>query len=202
MPWQVQTPPMHELPPVHALPHMPQLRLLVWVSTHVPAAPQAVRPTAHLHMPVMQVCWAGNGGAGSAVRAIVCRSTHVPLQLVSRGVSRAFAAATRLAGKTCHPAHPTVRGARLHVDAGRATERETRGAAGHLPDTQLEPFVHAAPHAPQFWLSVCRFTQLVPHNVWPAAHCVWQTPALQTAPAAQGLPQAPQLVELVWRLTH
>jgi hypothetical protein len=34
-----------------------------------------------------------------------------------------------------------------------------------VPDEQVTPLVHAAPQAPQFWLSVWRLTQLDPHRV-------------------------------------
>jgi hypothetical protein len=48
------------------------------------------------------------------------------------------------------------------------------------------------PHAPQFPLSVCVSTQLLPHIVRGAAHVDTQLPPLHTVPAAQTVPQPPQ----------
>jgi hypothetical protein len=38
-----------------------------------------------------------------------------------------------------------------------------------------------------------RSTQAAPHAVWPGEQVTRQTPALQTCPAAQTVPHAPQL---------
>jgi hypothetical protein len=35
------------------------------------------------------------------------------------------------------------------------------------PAVQVLPLWQTLPHVPQFWLSLCRFTQVVPHCIWP-----------------------------------
>jgi hypothetical protein len=53
---------------------------------------------------------------------------------------------------------------------------------------------------PQFALSVCRFTQVRPHAVWPAGQA--QAPEVHVAPVAHAVPQAPQLRVSVATVTH
>jgi hypothetical protein len=72
---------MQEVPPEQAMPHAPQLRLLVWVSTHVP--PHEVSPAPQVQTPPTHVCWAEHTVVHVPQWApFVCRSTQVPLQLV------------------------------------------------------------------------------------------------------------------------
>jgi hypothetical protein len=65
----------------------------------------------------------------------------------------------------------------------------------HVPLSHAAPPGHAVPHAPQFRLSVSRFTHTVPQSVSPAAvlHVPVHTPAEQSVPGAQRLRHAPQL---------
>ncbi len=65
----------------------------------------------------------------------------------------------------------------------------------HVPSLHAAPPGHAVPHAPQFRLSVSRFTHAFPQSVSPAAvlQVPVQTPAEQSVPGAQRLRHAPQL---------
>jgi hypothetical protein len=61
--------------------------------------------------------------------------------------------------------------------------------------------VHAVPHAPQLFGSVCVFTHAVPpQNVCPVPHA--QLPLVHERPPLHAVPQAPQLFESVLVLTH
>lgn len=66
-----------------------------------------------------------------------------------------------------------------------------------MPETQ-EPWTHAwllphvTPHAPQFWLSTCVFTQAAAHSVVPPGQGVHEPPWHDGAPAPQEALQAPQ----------
>jgi hypothetical protein len=51
-----------------------------------------------------------------------------------------------------------------------------------------------APHAPQFWKSVARSTQLIPQGVSPVAHSAAQAPSEQCWPVAHAAAQAPQWI--------
>jgi hypothetical protein len=73
----------------------------------------------------------------------------------------------------------------------------------HLPPVQLWLAVHALPHAPQFFVSVCVSVHVVPHSI-----CVPEQPPpvhmllTQFWPVVQLKPQAPQLNGLFVRLMH
>ncbi len=60
-----------------------------------------------------------------------------------------------------------------------------------------DPFWHAVPaeqsvsHAPQFALSVCRSTQVLPQDCCPAGHAV-HTPPMHASPGEHAFPQPPQ----------
>jgi hypothetical protein len=45
--------------------------------------------------------------------------------------------------------------------------------------THASPALHEVPHAPHLPKLLARFTPFWPHLVSPAAHPVWQMPALQ-----------------------
>ena len=64
-------------------------------------------------------------------------------------------------------------------------------AQEHAPLVQT-PAPHWMPQAPQFFTSVSGSMQSEPHSRWPAGQP--QTPLVQASPAAQVLPQLPQLV--------
>ncbi|HEY2730047.1 MAG TPA: hypothetical protein VGK52_08895 [Polyangia bacterium] len=57
----------------------------------------------------------------------------------------------------------------------------TRFGAWHLQTcaTHASPALHEVPHAPHLPKLLARFTPFWPHLVSPAAHPVWQMPALQ-----------------------
>ena len=48
------------------------------------------------------------------------------------------------------------------------------------PVEQICPAAHGVPHAPQFWLSLSRLTQVPAHSVRPPPHDVWHVPAEHT----------------------
>jgi len=70
----------------------------------------------------------------------------------------------------------------------------------HIPATQACVGAHATPHAPQFVALVIVSTHDVPQRIWPGGQP--HTPPVQTSPAPQALPQAPQLAESVATLVH
>lgn len=53
--------------------------------------------------------------------------------------------------------------------------------------------MQGVPQAPQLWLLVCVFTHAPPQLVVPIGQAATQAPAEQASPAAQALPQPPQL---------
>ncbi len=61
-------------------------------------------------------------------------------------------------------------------------------------------FGHALPHSPQLFQSIRIAVHLPLQLIVPAGH--WHLPAVQTWVAAQTVPQAPQLTELVCRLVQ
>ena len=65
-------------------------------------------------------------------------------------------------------------------------------AAWHVPAEQACPAEQVVAQDPQWAGSVCRFTQVVPQRVKPAAQVGWQVPDAQVWPAAQVVPQDPQ----------
>ena len=70
------------------------------------------------------------------------------------------------------------------------------GRAGAAPGAP-QPAV-----APQLVRLVIGLTQLPPQLIWPAGHETWQVPLPHTLPAAQALPQAPQLNRSICVLTQ
>jgi hypothetical protein len=68
--------------------------------------------------------------------------------------------------------------------------------------TQTSCPAHTWAQNPQLSLSFWRFTQLLPQRASPEPHAAEQVPLEQTWPAAQRLPQVPQLVVLVSRSTQ
>ncbi len=74
-----------------------------------------------------------------------------------------------------------------------------------VPAPHTWPDEHTVGQAPQWALSVCRFTQVVPQSVWPDGHA--QVPAWHDWPLVQAWPQAaaavvPQLLLSVSGLTQ
>jgi hypothetical protein len=69
------------------------------------------------------------------------------------------------------------------------------GHAGntHVPAVQISVDAHAWPHIPQFALSVCASTQLVPHAIRPVGHTMPHVPAMHACPTMHARPQMPQL---------
>jgi hypothetical protein len=74
----------------------------------------------------------------------------------------------------------------------------------HCESTQTSRAAHSWAQRPQWFLSVVRSAQVVPHVVNPgAAHRTAHTPSLQSgADPLQPLPHDPQSVALVERSTH
>ena len=65
------------------------------------------------------------------------------------------------------------------------------------PITHEVPPVHAVPHPPQLLLSLWAFTQELPQGLRPTGQITPHTPAVQSCPLGQTLPQAPQLLPSV-----
>jgi hypothetical protein len=51
------------------------------------------------------------------------------------------------------------------------------GAQVHAPFVQADAFTHAAPHEPQLFVSLPRFTQLFEQFAWPEGQCATQVPS-------------------------
>jgi hypothetical protein len=73
----------------------------------------------------------------------------------------------------------------------------------HCPDRQVDPPVHAFPHAPQLLLSVCVLTHAPLQNVAPVVAQA-QAPFWQVAPPEplHVVPHPPQLALSLFKLTH
>ncbi len=187
---QAQTPALQTWFPVHAWPQLPQLAVLVEVSTQV--LEQLTSPVVQ-HLPRLQV-WL-------ALQAVV----QVPqcFSSVWRSTQRGLAPAQKDAGAVQLHAPP------LHVPGPQLTPQAPQSAASVAVSTQLvphqvspvgqqwpalhpSPLGQAAPHAPQFAGSVSVFTQVPPQLVRPVAQ---HRPALHVSVVGwQALPQAPQLL--------
>ena len=69
-----------------------------------------------------------------------------------------------------------------------------------MPLAQAAPEAQMAPHLPQFFASVWRSVQTLPHCVWPVGQT--HLPLTQAMPVGQATPQPPQFFELVLVLTQ
>src|SRR5436190_1285062 len=72
----------------------------------------------------------------------------------------------------------------------------------HALFTQVAPPPHCTPHVPQLELSVCRFTQALPHSDWPLAQEILHAPLVHTCPFGHTVAQAPQCCGFEERSTH
>jgi len=208
---ELQTPVLQVAGAVQARPHMPQLAVLVLVSTQ--AVPQSVWPVGQRQAPAWQVCAAGQAvpqrpqlassvivstqAAPQAVRPVGQR--HAPIWQVWPP-EHAVPQAPQLALSLWTSRH-TVMPPTMHSRRG-ATQVDR-----HAPPMQAWPAGHTVPQAPQLALSVIVLAQeatpMAVQRVWPAGQAGgWQTPIAQVSPAAQAVPQAPQLAVLAWRSTH
>jgi hypothetical protein len=70
------------------------------------------------------------------------------------------------------------------------------------PLEQMRLPAQSSEQKPQLFLSVRRSTHELLHLARPDPHVIEQVPVLHTEPPMQAVPQLPQSMALVWRLTH
>jgi hypothetical protein len=214
---------------LHAAMHAPQFAddALVFVSQPFEAAPSQL-PKPAVHVPTAQappthvdVALASEHAAPHAPQldAVVRRSVSHPL--VTRPSQLPKPALHAMPQRpAAHDATPLValhaapHAPQCDVDVRRFTSQPFSA----MPSQSAKPALHARPHppraqvgvalaraghtvaqAPQFDVSVWRFTQRPAQKVVGGPHTLAQTPLEHTRPAPQAFPQAPQSPVAVWR---
>ena len=109
------------------------------------------------------------------------------------GVGHAFAQAPQFEGSKAVSVHTAGAPHAVCPDAQLAE---------HAPATHAVPPGHAVPHAPQFWLSVWRFVQVLEHSVSPDWQLTAHLPAEHTSPEGHAAPHAPQFWRSACRLVQ
>ena len=171
----MQAPRTHVRPLRQTLRQVPQFVLLVRRSTSQPlAATPSQFAKLLLHVAMAQALLAHDAVALAREQTVPQAPQFVALLTVL--VSQPLAA---LPSQFAKPV--------LHVDV-QALAAQPRAAFGYVAQITPQP--------PQLFGSEARFTQLpvAAQNVVPVEHELTQAPPEQTVPAAQTLPQAPQLL--------
>jgi hypothetical protein len=162
-------------------PHMPQWAAVTRVSTSQPLAAspsQSPKPAAHAATPQTPPTQAAIALAGAHPRP------HAPQ----------WAAVTRVSTSQPLAASPSQ------------SPKPAAQSGAQRPATHRAVALAGAPQersqAPQWAASASRSRQAAPQGSWPVAHTRRQAPSTHELPAAQALPQAPQLATSAARVAQ
>jgi hypothetical protein len=155
------------------LPQAPQLRVSVWVLTHIAGIPQAVEPMGHRHTPITQPWPAGHALPHEPQLALsVCVSTQVcaaPMPQIVRGAVQSTRHAPAMQLCPIGQALPQAPQLALSVCVFTQAPPQVICPIGQVqtPAIQVCPAEHALPQPPQLALSVCVSMHIPEHAVCP-----------------------------------
>jgi hypothetical protein len=186
----VQVPLVQVWPPVQAWPQLPQLLVLEFVSMQLPLH-NCWPETVQLHVPLTQ-----DAPVPQALPQVPQLAAFVgPLQVPSEHFvpDEQVDEQVPVLSQTSPPEHtaqlvPQCWG----LDWTQVPPQLTKPPVQtQEPEVQVLPVAQTFPQLPQFWLSVCRLAQVVPHCIWPEL----QEGPVPPVPVPPLVPPVPSLVE-------